>query len=440
MIKPRKHQEEAMDFHRNSKYLGTLLWHGMGLGKTLTTLWLAREHMAKMRTLGVAAPKFMVIVPKSAIPTWKVECHKHTPDIAKDMILYPYSQLSKADKILNYIDCRFIAFDESHNLKDPSTERVQLLAEFLKKIGETGGKFLHGRILMLTGTPMPNSAAEFYTTWAICSTTHIAESGNRLGDKRRYYRWKQAYTKKKITSWETKYRGTKHGSKSFGVDNVDDLTKLISPIIHYKRVSDCIDLPEKEEIHIDLGLEDDRLLKDADIEKPEAYMAVVERLSRAKTPYLFEWVKDFINAGETQLAVFSNHVEPLKQLKEKFPKNIALFTGEESTHEKAANLKAFQEGKIQVIAMSYKCGSESLNLQNAYVSLYHGWPWTDASVKQAMARTFRSGQQKRTLHYFLTSGENDSRILKLIRAKEEATSEIENVMIVKSTPSLDSFI
>jgi SNF2 family DNA or RNA helicase len=439
MIKPRAHQIEAMNFHKTNKYLGSLLWHGMGLGKTLTTLWLAREHMAKMRAQGVPAPKFMVILPKSAVPTWRVECHKHTPELVRDMIIYPYSQLSKASKMLNYVDIRMIAFDESHYLKSPETDRVKILGEFLSKLGTNGGMFKGGRVLLLTGTPMPNSAAELYTTWALCSTESIIESAKRLVDVSRFDKWKRTFAQAKEKTWKTRY-GQEKGTSYEGVANSDKLQKLISPICHYRRVADCIDLPNKEEIHIDLGLEDDRLLADADIEKPEAYMAVLERLSRAKTPYLMEWVKDYLATGNGQLVVFSNYVEPIRGLKEKHSKDVVLITGDESGAERAANLKAFQDGKIRIIAMSYKCGSESLNLQNAYVSLYHGYPWTDSAVKQAMARTHRQGQKERTLHYFLTSGENDSRILTLVRKKEEATTEVEDLLLEVSTLGLDSFI
>jgi SNF2 family DNA or RNA helicase len=439
MIKPRAHQLEAMNFHKTNPYIGTLLWHGMGLGKTLTTLWLARDHMAKMRAQGVPAPKFMIILPKSAVPTWRVECHKHTPELVRDMIIYPYSQLSKAFKMLSYVDIRMIAFDESHYLKSPETDRVKTLCDFLNKLGTTGGMFKGGRILMLTGTPMPNSASELYTTWALCSTSGLTESANRLSDNSRFDKWKRTFAQAKEKTWKTRY-GQERGTSYEGVANSDKLQQLISPITHYRRVSDCIDLPNKEEIYIDLGLEDDRLLKDADIEKPEAYMAVLERLSRAKTPYLMDWVKDYLATGNQQLLVFSNYVEPLRELKEKYSKDVVLITGDETGTERAMNLKAFQDGNIRVIAMSYKCGSESLNLQNAFVSLYHGYPWTDSAVKQAMARTHRQGQSKRTLHYFLTSGQNDSRILSLVRKKEEATTEVEDLLLVASVVSLDSFI
>jgi len=440
IYKPRKHQSEAMEFFRKNPYIGTFLWHEMGLGKSLSSLWLAREHLANLRKKGVMAPKFIIILPKSAVPTWKVECHKQTPDIYKDMIVYPYSQLSKATNMLRYVDVRMIIFDESHYLKSPETDRAKVLCNFLVALGTQGGRFEHGKLIMLTGTPMPNSAAELYTTWALCSTTNIVDSAERVLDLKRFENWKKLYTNKKTKTWKKKYGREQSGSSYEGVANEDKLMEVMKPLTHYRRSEDCIDLPDKEEIHINLGLDDDALLKDANIEEPEAYMALLERLSRAKTPYLLNWVADFLTTGSSQLVVFSNYVEPLRNLRDKHPKDVVLITGAESGGERAVNLKKFQDGKVRVIAMSFRAGSESLNLQNAHISLYHGWFWHDAGIKQAMARTRRSGQTKRTLHYFLTSGENDSRLLSMIRRKEEATSTVEALMLSNSKLGLDSFI
>jgi SNF2 family DNA or RNA helicase len=440
MIKPRRHQIAAMNFHRSNPYLGTFLWHGMGSGKTLETLWIAREHLAKLRQQGVVAPKFMVVIPKSAVPTWRKECHTNTPDLVKDMIIYPYSQLSKARNMLQYVDVRLLAFDESHYLKSPETNRVQSLSEFLTKLGTQGGCFVGGRILMLTGTPMPNGGHELYTTWAICASRNIAEAASRLVDEDRYKKWKVTFAAEKQTRWETRRGGTKFGTKHEGVNNTDKLMECMGPITHYVRTADCVDLPDKQEIHVDLALADDKLLKDADIEKPEAYMALLERLSRAKAPYLMEWVKEYLESNTEQLVIFSHYTAPIYELQKKYPKDLVIITGKETGAEREANIAAFQSGKVRAIAMSYKCGGESLNFQNCNVSVYAGWTWTDAGIKQAIARTHRSGQNKKTLHYFLTSGENDSRLLSLVRRKEEATSTVEALMYENNQPELGDFL
>lgn len=429
-----------MEFYKKNPYLGTFLWHGVGSGKTLSALWIARFHMALCRANGAVAPKFMVVIPKSAVPTWRKECHANTPDLVRDMILYPYSQLSKAKGALNYADVRLIIFDESHYIKSPETNRAKHLAEFFQALGTVGGKFEHGKILALTGTPMPNGAHELYTTWAMCASPNILEAAARLVDADRYDRWKITFSQDKKTRWETRRGGTKHGTKYEGVKNADKLMDYMGPISHYVRTLDCVDIPDKQEIHVDLDLPDDKLLKDANIEKPEAYMALLERLARAKAPYLMDWVKDYLDSNRDQLVVFSHYTAPLYELKERHPKDVVLITGKETGEVRNKNIAMFQEGKVRVIAMSYKSGGESLNFQNCSVSVYAGWTWTDAGIKQAIARTYRGGQNKKTLHYFLTSGAEDSRILGLVRRKEEATSTVEDLMYLNNQPDLGDFI
>jgi SNF2 family DNA or RNA helicase len=429
VLKPRKHQQELMDFHQQSKMMGTLAWHDMGLGKTLASLWLARQQIKDLKRKGIPNPKFMVICPKSANTTWKVECSKNTPDLIGSMILAPYSQLHNLVHRVKYVDIRFLIFDESHYLKSPETNRIEKLANMIETIASMNGEFKHGRIISLSGTPMPNGAHELYTTWALCTSPNLLEAATRLRDEDRYKLWKETFAARKEKSWETYRGGKKQGASYEGVANEHKLNEILKHFVHLRRSQDCLDLPAVNINPINLNLPDDRLLKDANIEEPEAYMALLERLAKAKAPYLFDWVKDFLAGTTEQLVVFSMYTWPVRQLKDKFLKNVCIITGEESDEERANNIKAFQQGHIRVIAMSYACGSESLNFQNACHTLYHGYPWTDGKLKQAIARTARQGQQRHTFHHFLTSGENDTINLHRVRRKEAATKTVEGLLL-----------
>jgi SNF2 family DNA or RNA helicase len=431
---PRLHQTEVMNFHEASIQAGTLIWHGMGLGKTLDSLWLARRQISMLNKMGVEAPKFMVIVPKSAIPTWKVECATHTPDIQANMVLVPYSQLHHIKNRIKYVDIRMLIFDESQSLKAPDTNRIEHLADVLQEIGSVNGKFHLGRILCLSGTPMPNGAHELYTTWCLCTSPNLLEAACRLRDEDKFKAWKETFAQKKAKVFEVycKKAGKKiekSGSTHRGVANEGYLNELLKHFVHFRRVSDCLDLPEVNPNYIDLNLPDDKLLFDADIEKPEAYMALQERLARAKAPFLFDWVKDFLAGTDEQLVVFSMYTTPLRELRDKNKKHVCLITGDEDDETRAANLANFQAGRIRVLGMSFKCGSESLNLQNCCHTIYHGYPWHFAMLAQAMARTWRQGQERPTFHHFLTSGENDIKILGIVRSKEHATTKVENLLL-----------
>jgi len=444
MVTLRKHQLEGKQFIHQGQHLGALLFHGLGLGKTLTSLIYCREKLAALRSNGVIAPKFMVILPKSASITWQTECQTHTSDIYRDMLLIPYSQLNKAPKLILYYDIRVVVMDESHYVRTPNTNRAKDLATMLDSLSSSKGQFKNGKIIMLSGTPMLNSASELYTTWAVLASPNCAEAAVRLLDESRYDKWARTFSEQKEKRWKT-HQGEKKGSVYSGVANPELLQELLAPITHYRRVEDCISLPEKQDAFIDLNLPDDKLLKDANIEEPDAFMAILERLAQAKTPYLLEWVKDFLHASQEQLVVFATHRFPLQALQEKYPNQVVLVTGEQTGSERTANIEDFQNNKKRIIALTYRAGSESLNLQNCNHALYFSYPWTSGNLRQAVGRIYRSGQKKFTLHTYLTSGQNDRKILGIVQAKGEATSIIESHLLAGSAEidreyALDSFI
>lgn len=421
----RKHQKEGLHFLLNNQRLGGLLWHEVGTGKTITALEAARVVLGHLRANGAPNPKMLIILPKSASITWRKECIDNAPDLWQSMILLPYSRMHEQAQYLTHQDVRVIICDESHYLKNPESGRAALFATMLEKISGRNGKFQGGKIIFLTGTPMLNSAAEFYSTWATLAAPNLLEASKRILDKRGYMNWEAAFAKNKAVKFKSRF-GDEVGYKSEGVQNSDHMTQLLAPISHIRKAKDCIDLPDMNIIPIDLGLPDDTLLAEANIEKPEAYMALLERLSRAKAPHMMEWVKEFLESSNDQLVMFSMYLEPIYALQAKHPKKVVVITGAESSKEREANVLAFQSGKVRVIAMSYAAGAESLNLQNAHIALHLGYPWTDGKLKQALGRINRSGQKNKTMNYFLTSGFNDARILNLVRSKEEATTEVEN--------------
>ena len=86
-VKLFQHQQDGYNFAMVNKYPGTLFWHEMGLGKTLTTLIVLRALLAQLRQGGVSAPKILVLLPKSMLHQWKTETQKFTPDIYDNLLL-----------------------------------------------------------------------------------------------------------------------------------------------------------------------------------------------------------------------------------------------------------------------------------------------------------------------------------------------------------------
>jgi hypothetical protein len=437
-LTPRKHQHEFVDLILSSMYQGLIAFHGMGLGKTYTALLIAEILIGRARKEGYNNNKFIIFCPKSAVPTWHSECDKLMPHLKRDMWVIPYSQMKSAIKkisgsVFNFV---FLGLDECHYLKTPDTERIKMFSVFLDTLAKTKYGF-NGKVMPMTGTPIPNNAAEIYTMWALCTAPNMFEAAKRIVDMEQFNTWRMIFTNRKDITFKRKTTmpggavGFTYGQATSweGVAEEEKMHQLIGPIVHYKRVQDCIDIKEPVRQFLKLDIDDDKLLKDANIDNPDAYMSKLERISKAKTPYMQEWVKEFLSLGDEQLVVFSLFTGPLRILAQAFPQHVRLITGRESMAERTKNIKDFQEGRFKVVAMSYKAGSESLNFQQARNTFYLNFPWNDDTLEQAIARTNRSGQTSITNHYFMMSGENDIRCYDRVIKKREANNKVKTLLL-----------
>lgn len=434
-LKPRQHQDEFVSLIMQSQYMGLIAFHGMGLGKTYTALMIAERKIGEARAQGYVSPKFIIFCPKSAVTTWNDECSKLMPHLKRDMIVIPYSQMKNAIKkvagsVFPYV---FIGLDECHYLKTPDTERIKDFSKFLSTLAKTKYGF-NGKCMPMTGTPIPNNAAEIYTMWALCTSKNLSEASERLVDMTNFETWRSLFTVRNEVNFKRKSNLVPGGFISCsattykGVAEEDKLHQLIAPITHFKRVQDCVDLPPAQRQFLDIDIPDDKLLEKADISMPDAYMSKLERIATCKTPYMVEWVRNFLTLPE-QLVVFSLFTAPLRILAQTFPNEVRLITGRESSAERAKNIKDFQEGKFKIIAMSYKAGSESLNFQQARNTFYLNFPWNDDTLEQAIARTSRSGQMSTTNHYFMMSGENDRRCYDRVLEKRDANEKVRSRLL-----------
>lgn len=434
----RPHQKELVNFAVSRP--NTLVWHEVGLGKTLAAVSSARILLSRIKhhpspMVKSANPKALVICPKYLIPQWRSEINEHAPDMNHQIIYMPYSQLHKAKFMVNYYDMRVLIFDESHYLKTMGTQRLGYTIELLKLISETKAAFQMGSILKLTGTPMPNSAAEMYTTWAMMGAPTLKESMSRMLDKKRYNNWIASFTERdlkkiKITSKKTGKVYTKEVySAPRGADS-DKVFELIKGFTHFRTADMCLDLDKPNEVYTDLGIKDDTLLEAADITKPLYYMAFVERITRAKVPHALTWVRDFVESNPGQrLLVFCPYKWALTELHEAFKSSSSLITGDFSDDERGMAKKCYDDGTRPLLFGTYGAMSTGLNLQAGHHSLYLGYPWSPKIVRQAQGRTNRQGQKHVTHHFFLMSGQNDKKILKSLRLKEEGIQAIEDLLV-----------
>ena len=414
MYKLRQHQKDFIIAFRDTPHRGLFAWHEMGLGKTLSALHIAKHHRKRaVKASGYEDLKTLVLCPKNIVAVWEDEIAKWCPQENKNIIVISYTQMHNNIFGLKNTKIGLVILDEFHHLRNPDTQRLRRFATLLKAIYQDN---INLRFLGLSGTPLVNSGQDLYSLWAVHTAKNSSDAAEKLFDKTRRYRWLRAFCEREEVAGRVVFSGLKNGDK---------LKKLLGPIIHKRTLAKCVDMPEKSVIPIDLGLKDDKLLSNVDITNPEAYMSIVEALSRAKTPHLMNWVEEFVETHPKEpLIVFAMHRTPLKELAQRFGEKVGLIDGDTTQEERDDTVRAFKKGKMKIIGISYTCGAEGLNLQHCRYAVYHSYPWTAGTLNQAIARIHRPGQESKTVHYILTSGENDRKIMHTVLRKQRASDSI----------------
>ena len=122
----------------------------------------------------------------------------------------------------------------------------------------------------------------------------------------------------------------------------------------------------------------------------------------AKAPYVCQFVKALVNAGEKVL-LFAHHHAVMdiykKELKQEHP---VFITGRESAVQKEDAVDRFMLGKTDLCVISLRAAS-GLNLQRATCVVFGELDWSPAVHSQAEDRAHRIGQKDSLLCYYLVS-------------------------------------
>ena len=144
--------------------LGCLLADEMGLGKTVQVIALLEERCS--RGLGPS----LVVVPVTLIENWRRELHRFAPALrvnahhgpsraryggafnAVDVVLVSYDTATRDVGVFLGRDWDLIIMDEAQNVKNPDTQRAQLLRQFPRRAA-----------VMMTGTPIENGTMDLWS-------------------------------------------------------------------------------------------------------------------------------------------------------------------------------------------------------------------------------------------------------------------------------------
>ena len=122
----------------------------------------------------------------------------------------------------------------------------------------------------------------------------------------------------------------------------------------------------------------------------------------AKAPYVCQFVRALLDAGEKVL-LFAHHHAVMDTYKQELKHyRPGFITGRETTSAKADAVERFMTGKTDVLCISLRAAS-GLNLQRATCVIFGELDWSPAVHSQAEDRAHRMGQEDSLLCYYLVA-------------------------------------
>jgi SWI/SNF-related matrix-associated actin-dependent regulator of chromatin subfamily A-like protein 1 len=299
-------------------------------------------------------------------------------------------------RILQDFDFPCVIADESHNLKEKTSQRTQLAMPILLKAK---------RLVLLSGTPALARPVELW------SQVHPL-APDLFGS---------------YTQFTKEYCNAKRGRFGWdvsGLSNADDLHSKLRQVMVRRLKSDVLkELPAKQRSMVPISkmieekncreLMDDlkatRLsvaelagndARSADFEARRLLMMAYQQSGIAKAPAVAQYLLDWLEGSSTQkILVFAHHQEVLDVLEQAVAKKFRgvghiRIDGSVDSKERAVRVKKFQtNATTRVALLSMTAAGVGLTLTAASSVLFAELHWTPGVLAQAEDRCHRIGQK-----------------------------------------------
>jgi SWI/SNF-related matrix-associated actin-dependent regulator 1 of chromatin subfamily A len=388
-----------------------LLGDEMGLGKTIQAVaWLKLHPEARLA---------VIVVPASLKINWVREIAKWIPGDNKVVTLSGKKPSKKALAgaqivIINYdilgawlstLLARSpvaVIADESHYIKSAKAARTKAVLTLARAC-------LHQ--IYLSGTPITNRPAEFYT---VLNALAPAEFAN-------WYRYTERYCGAYRDRWGWQVRGATNTRELF--------EKVNGRLMLRRKKADVLkDLPEKRRLVIPMPLDnaaeygraDEELLRwirenfgvgranaAANAEALVRFGVLKQLAAKGKLSSAVEWIE---NALETngKLVVFAVHHATIDYLREALAAwNPAVVDGRVDTARRQEAVDRFQnDPECKVFLGNIKAAGVGLTLTAASTTVFVEMGWTPGEHDQAEDRVHRIGQEAASVEAYYLVAEN----------------------------------
>ena len=337
----------------------------------------------------------------TVVVSYNIMIQKHWADI---LSLHPFDAM---------------VLDEAHFLKDPKAQRTKVL------LGKGGLHADIARTLLLTGTPIPNRAPEFYGMVKLFEPQAFPWS---------YWKYVDRYT----TSFEGRF-----GRQFTGSKNEDDFYLRLrgSGFMLRRRKEDVLkDLPAKRYQMVVFppnGAMKKILKKEEAFDAHEivengvpvgsALPEIRKEMGLAKVDVCAGYIEDLLSGGTEKVLVGAHHTEVLDGLRKHLaPYGTALVRGDVPPAKRQSEVDRFQsDPDCRVFLGQLTAAGTGLTLTASSDVVFVEASWVPGDNEQFSDRCHRIGQEDSVLvHYLVVEGSLDAKILGSAARKAEGIGKI----------------
>jgi SNF2 family DNA or RNA helicase len=287
-------------------------------------------------------------------------------------------------------------------------------------------------IWLLTGTPMKNGRP-------VQLLPLLEAIGHPLAHDRRLF-------EERYCQGHWRDQGGRRIWQANGATRLEELQRLLRPLVLHRRKDQCLDLPPKQRRLIPVALSeaaalrfetrlqacvDDyrRRARRGEVRRDAEALAVLTALrrigSREKLPRARELVADLL-VRDGPVVVFTAFVSTARLLHRVLggDRQGALLTGAVPAARRQALVDRFQAGAVPLLIATFGTGGLGFTLHRARHVVLLERPWTPGDAEQAEDRCHRIGMGAMLTAHWLQLGVADQLVDDLIASKQERISRV----------------
>ena len=399
MVILKNHQTKTRNFVKQEESPGVLVYHGLGSGKTLTSIAIAQNSESNV----------VVIVPASLIDNYKKEIEKFGNNL-KNFTIMSFEKSAKLN--LNLKD-KILIVDEAHRLRNPYRMDAKNIINSSKEAS---------KIILLTGTPFVNRPSDIAPLINIIKRSNVLPLKKSFDEKYVKVITEEIKTPVKLFGKTIYTKST--FIKTLGINDKDDFKEKVSGCVSFFQNENVSNYPSKT-THFkpvkmsSLQYELHKKIEDANLSKSEikllknnytvqddenskgaaqrlnAYLSGTRKISNVvngePSPKMLEILK-MVKQAQKPVVVYSNFISQgvglFQTLLKKNGVSNRLFTGSTSQKEKKQIVEDYNSRKFDVLCLS-RSGSEGLDLKRTrQVHIMEPY-WNSSQLEQVIGRAVR---------------------------------------------------